>query len=216
MTSPKERLEQLLALAAERQWSPLSRELGDLVLYWPADWPDAMRTPVLALFETALREADGETRTVLATRMAGRNDVALKVMNALYLAAPAAVRREILMRNEIEGEAPLPTMVDTAALLEAARNRSGDFTGSLSRLAGLPRAVAVAILTDASGEPLAVLCRGLGLDRASFSAMALLRGAEGTALSVFDSVAPKAAALLVQAWRKANAETVPEHVVAAE
>ena len=39
----------------------------------------------------------------------------------------------------------------------------------------------------AFGEPLAVLCRGVGLDRASFSAIALLRGAAGLPLAVFDT-----------------------------
>lgn len=216
MTHAKERLGQLLALAAERRWSPLARELCDLVLYWPADWPETMRAPVLALFETALREADGETQAVLAGRMAGRGDISLRLMNLLYLAAPAPLRREILMRNEIEGGTPAPLPVDTAALLEAARNRSGDFAGSLSRLAGLPRAAAAAILSDASGEPLAVLCRGLGMDRARFSAIALLRGAEGLPLAVFDTVAPKAAALLVADWRKTAADTAPGAIVAAE
>jgi len=216
MQAAKERLGQLLALAAERRWSPLARELSDLVLYWPADWPDAMRTPVEALFETALREADDETQSVLAGRMAGRADVPLKLMNALYLAASAPQRREILMRNELEGEMPAAAVVDGAIVLNAARNRHGDFTGTLARLCGIPRRLVTTILQDAGGEPLAVLCRGLCLDRAVFSALALLRGPQGLPLCVFDTVAPKAAALLVADWRKAAADSKPEHFAAAE
>jgi hypothetical protein len=216
MADAKERLIQLLGLAAERRWSPLARELCDLVLYWPSDWHDSMRAPVIALFETALREADGETQTVLAGRMAGRADVPLKLMNALYLAAPGPLRREILMRNELEGAVPEPLPVDRTAVLAAARNRQGDFLGTLARLSAIPRRTLSLVLGDAGGEPLAVLCRGLGLDRASFSAVALLRGAPDLPLAVFDTVAPKAAALLVHDWRKTNADTQPEHVAAAE
>ena len=216
MLGAKERLGQLLGLAAARQWSPLARELGDLVLYWPSDYPDAMRPPVVALFETSLREADGETQSLMASRMAGRSDIPLKLMNVLYLAAAAPLRREILMRNELEGDAPSAMVVDGPAILAAARAKSGDFTGALSRLTGLPRRVAAAILTDPSGEPLAVLCRGVGLDRASFSAIALLRGAAGLPLAVFDTVAPKATAHLVADWRKTSEDTSHGHIRAAE
>ena len=216
MLGAKERLGQLLGLAAERRWSPLARELGDLVLYWPSDYPDAMRPPVVALFETALREADGETQSLMAGRMAGRSDIPLKLMNVLYLAAPAPLRREILMRNELEGETATALMVDGPAILAATRTKSGDFTATLARLTGLPRRVATAILTDPSGEPLAVLCRGTGLDRASFSAIALLRGAEGMPLAVFDTVAPKAAAQLVADWRKTSDYAMQGRIRAAE
>lgn len=216
MADAKERLIQLLGLAAERRWSPLARELCDLILYWPADWHDTMRAPVIALFETALREADNETQAVLAGRMAGRADIPLKLMNALYLAAPAPLRREILMRNELEGPEPEPFAIDHTAVLAAARARQGDFPGTLARLSAIPRRTLMLVLGDASGEPLAVLCRGMGLDRASFSAIALLRGAPDLPLGVFDTVAPKAAALLVQAWRHHAADTQPEHIQAAE
>jgi hypothetical protein len=211
MADARERLIQLLGLAAERRWSPLARELCDLVLYWPSDWHDTMRAPVIAL-----READSETQAVLAGRMAGHADIPLKLMNVLYLAAPGPLRREILMRNELEGATPEPLPVDRTAVLAAARNRQGDFLGTLARLSAIPRRTLSLVLGDAGGEPLAVLCRGLGLDRASFSAVALLRGAPDLPLAVFDTVAPKAAALLVHDWRKTSADTQPEHVAAAE
>jgi hypothetical protein len=216
MADAKERLIQLLALAAERRWSPLARELCDLILYWPADWHEEMRPPVAALFETALREADDETQTVLAGRMAGHADVPLALMNVLYLAAPAPLRREILMRNELEGPDMKPLAIDRAAVLVAARARQGDFAGTLARLGGIPRRTLSLVFGDPGGEPLAVLCRGLALDRASFSAIALLRGAPDLPLAVFDSVAPKAATLLVHAWHHHTAGTQPEHIQAAE
>ena len=212
----KERLGQLLGMAAKRQWSPLARELCDLVLYWPKDYPDAMYAPVIALTETALREADRETQTLLAGRLASRSDVPLTLMNVLYLAATAPQRREILMRNEIDTTAPAPVMADGASVLAAARNRHSDFTATLSRLSGLPRPTVTAILADASGEPLAVLCRGLGLDRACFSALALLRGPAGMPLTVFDTIPPKAATHLVSDWRRTTTGTLPDKVAAAE
>jgi hypothetical protein len=104
--------------------------------------------------------------------------------------------------------------VDGPAILAAARTKSGDFTGTLARLTGLPHRVVMAILTDPSGEPLAVLCRGTNLDRASFSALALLRGAAGLPLAVFDTVAPKAAAHLVTDWRKPS-EAAPHGAIRA-
>jgi len=216
MLAAKERLGQLLGLAAARQWSALARELGDLVLYWPPDYPDAMRPLIMALFETALREADGETQNLMASRMAGRSDIPLKLMNVLYLAAPAPLRREILLRNALESDTTSALAIDGPAILAAARSRNGDFTGTLARLTGLPRRVVTAILTDPSGEPLAVLCRGTNLDRASFSALALLRGPEGMPLAVFDTVAPKAAAHLLADWRKTGEHTMQESIRAAE
>lgn len=216
MLSAKERLSQLLALAAERRWSPLARELCDLILYWPSDYPDAMRPPMQALCETALREADAETQSVLAGRLAGRSDIPLKLINPLYLAASPPQRREILMRNALESKCA-PSTADETAILAAARSKSGDFSGALMRLTSLPRAVTMAALNDTSGEPLAVLCRGLGLSRACFSALALLRGAEGIDLSAFDTVAPEAAASLVADWRKTHgADAAHERYAAAE
>lgn len=216
MVHAKERLGQLLALAAERRWSPLARELCDLMLYWPPGWPEAMRAPVAALFETALREADDETQSVLAERLAGQATIPLKVMNQVYLAAPAPLRREILMRNELEGPAPDAFTLDRPALLAAARARQGDFTGTFARLGGFSRRIAAAVLSDSTGEALAVVCRGGELDRAAFSAIALLRAPAEVPLPVYDSVAPKAAALICADWRKASADTAPETIAAAE
>jgi hypothetical protein len=215
MREAKQRLGQLLALAAERRWSPLARELCDLILYWPPGWPEAMRAPVMALFETALREADDETQTVLAGRIAGDTTIPLKLLNILYLAAAAPLRREILMRNALEGPDPAPFAVDRTALVDAARARQGDFTSALAGLAGVSRRIAAAVLADPSGEALAVLSAGTGLDRATFSAIALLKAPPSVPLTVFDTVAPKAAALIVADWRKQAAETKPR-IAAAE
>lgn len=211
--SGKERLSQLLALAAERRWTPLARELADLMLYWPADYPDAMREPVEALSETAFREADNETQKDVATRLAGHKHVPLKLMNVLYLAAPAPVRREILLRNALEGTPDTGVAADAGALVEAARQGGRDFAGIIAKTGAIPRRLAQKILSDGSGEALAVLCRGLTIDRASFSAIALLRGAENLPLWVFETVDERAAKSLVQCWQHSS-EAQPQHVAA--
>lgn len=217
MSGAKEQLGHLLVLVAERQWTPLARALSELILSWPADYPETMRTPMEVLFETALREADDATQADLAPRFAGRNDVPLKVLNLFYLAAPAAMRREILMRNELEGEMPMGQLsADGVLILAAARNGARDFLSAFAVGAGVPRRIAQAVLSDSSGEALAVLCRGAGLDRATFSAIALLKGPRDLPLAIFDSVAPKAAALLVQEWRKTSSAPLHSQIAAAE
>jgi hypothetical protein len=202
MPSAKERLGQLLALAAERRWTALARELSELVLEWPADYPQSMHAPVLALLERAARECDDGTRAELAAHMGGHPELPLRLLNELYLAAPAPLRREILMRNELErdGDESGPP-AELATLLLAARNGTRDFAGMLSTTLAIPRETAQAILRDTSGEPLAVLCRGVGFDRAMFSAIALLQGSDGLSLSVFDSVPDHAAHRLTRQWR---------------
>jgi len=216
MAAAKERLDQLLKLAAERRWPILARELTDLVLAWPQDYPSNMLAPVQALLEAALRQSDETTRRELAARMGGHPELPLRLLNLLYLVAPSPLRREILMRNELEKDGETQEVpADAAGLLAAARNGTRDFAGALERSAAIPRRTAEAILQDASGEALAVLCRGAGLDRAIFSAVALLR-AQDVKLSVFDSVPQHAAERLVHDWRAQISPSVHAEHVAAE
>jgi hypothetical protein len=187
------------------------------VLDWPADYPEAMRDPVLALLERAARECDEAARSQIAARMGGHSELPLNLLNELYLAAPAPLRREILMRNELEsGDDAADAAVDGETLLLVARNGTRDFAGALSEAAAIPRTTAEAILSDASGEALAVLCRGAGLDRATFSAVAVLRGARELPLSVFDTVAEHAAHRLLRYWRAHGEHPLAGHVRAAE
>jgi hypothetical protein len=215
MAAAKERLDQLLKLAAERRWPVLARELTDLALAWPQEYPGAMQVPVLALLQAALRQSDEATRTELAARMGGHPELPLRLLNLVYLVAPSPLRREILMRNELEADGEDEAPADAAGLLAAARNGTRDFASALERSAAIPRPTAEAILQDASGEALAVLCRGAGLDRAIFSAVALLR-TQNVPLSVFDSVPQHAAERLVHDWRAHREASVTEHIRAAE
>lgn len=212
----KDRLGQLLALAAERRWTALAREVTALVVDWPREFPQAMRAPVLALFELAARECDEATRAEIAGKLGGHPELPLHLLNELYLAAPAPLRREILMRNQLERETASPEApADANTLIAAARNGTRDFAGALSAVCAIPRDIAQAILSDASGEPLAVLCRGAGLERATFSAIAVLRGPRGLPLSVFETVPDGAARRLTQLWRTHHVAQ-PGHAQAAE
>lgn len=217
MGAAKEHLGHLLVLVAERQWPELSRALTDLILAWPADYPTSMRAPMLALLETSLRESDPATQIMLAPRFAGHGEVPLKVMNLLYLAAPSPLRREILMRNELEDGEPFEAVfADGAAILNAARNGARDFLSTFAGAAGVTVQVARGILSDTTGEALAVFCRGAGLDRATFSAIAVLKGPRDLPLSVYDTVAPKAATKIVADWRKTSVAPEPQQIAAAE
>ena len=217
MPTAKERLCHLLELAEEgpAQRTVLVGELADLLLDWPPDCPGAMRPPVVALLEKTVRETDEGTRAKLAARLGAHGELPLDLINEFYLCAPKSVRCEILMRNELAGgtgdAAPAP---DTAFLVAAARDaKVHDFTERFGSAFGIAPRTAQAILSDASGEALAVLCKGAHLDRASFSALALLKGAiEGDAtaqLSVFDTVPQHAAERLTCYWLLHHAP--PEH-----
>jgi hypothetical protein len=218
MSSVKERLSRVLALASERRWTALTGELADLVLDWPADFPEAMRSPVTALLEWTAREADDATRALLAARVGGHPELPLKLLNELYLAAPARVRREILMRDELDGSEDEETApADTAALLEAARqDEPRDFVSVLSTAFSISRHIAETIMADASGEPLAVLCRGTGVDRATFTALALLKGAEAMSVTAFDTVPDHAARRIAGHWRAHAEQPYSERIQAAE
>ena len=212
MPTAKERLSHLLILAGEgpTQRAALLGELADLVLDWPQDYPEAMRPPVLALLEKTVREADDDTRTKLAARLGGHSELPLHLVNEFYLSAPARVRREILTRNQFAHDETDDDIVavDARALLAATRDAAlRDFAATFGGSIGIPRQIAQSILSDSSGEPLAVLCKGAQLDRATFSTLVLLKSKAGeTQLSVFDSVPQHAAERLTRHWR-----TLAEH-----
>jgi hypothetical protein len=208
MPTAKERLCHLLELAEEgpAQRTALVGELADLLLDWSGDCPEAMRAPVVALLEKTVRETDDGTRAKLAARLGGHSELPLGLVNEFYLSAPARVRREILMRNELAGgEAGDTAAPDAAVLVAAARDaRVRDFTERLGSAFGIAPRTAETILSDASGEALAVLCKGAHLDRAAFSALALLKGAHPNdtqvQLAAFDTVPQHAAERLARTW----------------
>ena len=209
MSSAKERLLHLVSQATGGQTARafLVGELADLLLDWPADCPDSMRPPVLALFERLVREIGQESRAQLATRFSAHSELPLELLNEFYLAAPAEMRREILKRNDAEGEdAPVDGPGDLTGLMATARDeRAHDFPARAAHEFRVARDIAGAVFADPTGEALAVLCKGMGYGRAAFSALAILRlkGSRGidARLSAYDGVPQHAAERLTHHWQ---------------
>ena len=205
MPSPKERLCHLLELAAQgpEQRAALAGEVADLLLDWPAQYPQAMRATFGALLEKIVREVDAPACTALSARFEGREDFPLSLLNEFFLAASPEMQDAILARNNGCG-ASQPVSLDGEALLSAARMRT-DFVPALARIAAVPEPIAHGIAGDA--RALAALCKGAGIDRAAFSAMAILTGPARSVhenfamLTVFDRVPENGAAHLLAFWR---------------
>jgi len=205
--APRERLNHLLELAAQ---GPAGRaallgELADLLLDWPADYALAMRAPFEALFEKTAREVDPRTRIDVARRLEGHDELPIAVLNEFFLEAPRGLRARILALNDVmDADTSESITVDVSQLLDAARTLNGTFSIAFAKMLSLPEATAKEILGDLSGESLAVACKGAGLDRATFSAIALLAARDGDAaarLSAFDRVPQAAAERLTGFWR---------------
>jgi len=205
MSTPKERLCHLLELAAQgpEQRAALAGEVADLLLDWPAQYPQGMRATFDALLEKIVREMDMPATAALAARFDGRDDFPLSLINEFFLAAQPAMQDAILARNGA-GAALEPAALDSNALLSAARAR-GDFASALARIAAIPQACAAAIVRDA--RALAALCKGAGIDRATFSGIAILTGPARSVhenfamLTVFDRVPANGARHLLAFWR---------------
>jgi hypothetical protein len=219
MPTPKERLSHLLELAAQGagERAALAGEVADLLLDWPAGYPAGMRATFEALLEKIVREVDFKSRTLLAPRFADRADVPLTLLNEFFLCAPDGMRAAILARNDSTGATDrLP--VDSEALLHAAR-ATDDFGGALAHLARLPEDLAATIASDAGA--LAVLCKGAGVSRATFSAIAILAGPARSVhdnfamLAAYDEVPANGAAQLLAFWQ-AHVEPQAKALIAAD
>jgi hypothetical protein len=204
--APRERLNRLLDLASRglEGRAALLDELADLLLDWPADYAVAMRAPFEALFEKTAREADARTRATVARRLDGHDELPVSLLNEFYFEAPAGMRARILALNEaLDADAHFADAVDATSLVEAARTMNGAFAGAFAGTLSLPPAIAKEILADTSGQSLAVACSGAGLDRAAFSAIALLTSArpDPSRLTHFDTIPKAGAERLLDFWR---------------
>ena len=198
--SSRERLGHLLDLAASgaEGRAALLDELASLLLDWPADYAQAMRAPFEALFEKTAREADGATRASLAERLVDHGELPVALINEFFLDASREIRARILKRNEALDEPEPVFRADGSALVAAARRTlNGAFVEMFAATLSLPRPVAVAILADA--EALAIAAKGASLDRAAYSAIALI---SGTGLADYDAVPESGARHLVAFWRE--------------
>ncbi len=198
--SSRERLNRLLDLAAQgaRGRTALLDELAGLLTAWPADYAQAMRGPFEALFERTARDADAPTRAGLAARLADHEELPVALVNEFFLDADEPTRTHILKRNQSLGDDDAPLPADGAALVEAARSTmNGAFVDAFAQALSLPRGTARAVFADA--EAMAIACKGTGIDRAAYSAVALLTG---SALAEFEAIPDAAARRLARFWRE--------------
>ena len=178
--SGTERLLNLLSLADKgpAMRAALAEEVAELLTDWPADCPLEMRGACEALLARAAQEVDDDTRARLRIR--------------LY--ADRALAAWVLPR-----EAPDKTLVDSA--------RAGEpIVPRIARTLGISENLARDILEDQSGHALAVAAKAIGLNRATFSAVALLAqpggdlGACYARLDAFDAISASEAARELRRW----------------
>ena len=222
----KERLEHLLELAGKGQSEApqLASELCALLLDWPQAYPPAMRTPFETLLEKTVRLLDEPQRKILAEEMGTGGELPLAALNEIFFDAPERLRSRILARNakaDADDADPLPQF-DAVAFVNAARHKRGDaYAGAFAGLFGISRDAADAVLSDASGEALAIACKGAELPRAVFSSIALLTGSSEPAsqkkrLAAFEQVSADAARNMVRFWRhRFDVPPMAEHIQAA-
>ena len=174
------RLAHLLELADQGPAlrAALAEEVAALLVEWPADCPAEMRPVFENLLTKTAREVDADTRARIRVRLFSDRALAARLLPR--------------QKNPV------------APLIDAARN-GGDITTPLAEILGLPHARAAEILADDSGEALATACKGVGVNRAAFSTLALLALPHGAdpalRLAAYDHIATLEAARTLRAWR---------------
>lgn len=142
------KLSQLLQLADQGPAlrAALAEEVAELLINWPSDYPESMRGACEALLARAARDVDAATRSRLRAQLYSNPELASRV---------------------------LPRQSTAQGLVEAAR-QGGDLAKVLAEGLGVDGDTVARILDDETGAALAAACKGAGLDRAAFSALALL------------------------------------------
>jgi len=157
----------------------LAEEVAELLTHWPADYPESMREVCEALLAKAARDVDTPTRDRL---------------------------RVLLYSNPQLTQRVLPRENLSQSLLEAAR-AGKDLVPVLAVMFGVDEKIAGEILRDESGAKLAVACKGACMDRATFSALALLihpapdRSHAFVMLDTFDTMPASEACRRLRDWQ---------------
>lgn len=143
----------------------------------------------------------------------------------LFFAAHPDERRLILM-NLDAGRAPAAShrpavSIDTLRHLEsfALARKVSDFTRTLERALGISRRLAERIVGDASGEPIVVAAKALGMKADMLQRILMfLNPAIGQSVrrvhdlaDLFDEIGPAAAGHLAAIWRQAGGQTPVRH-----
>jgi hypothetical protein len=177
--SPK--LFQLLQLADQGPAlrAALAEEVAELLINWPSNYPASMRGACEALLAKAAHDVDAATRARLRVQLCTNPELAVRV---------------------------LPRQSTTQALIETVRH-GGDLIAILAGELSVDAKMAAQILDDETGVALAVACKGAGLDRAAFSALALMarpgrsRAQAYAVLDAFESVPAGEASRVLRNWR---------------
>ncbi len=179
-----EKLSYLLQLADQGPAlrAALAEEVAELLMDWPSDYPDNMRGVCEALLTKAARDVDAATRARLRAQLNSHPDLAQRVLP-----------------HEI-----------SQVLVETARNGE-NLTAVLAESLRVHETLAQQILDDDSGAALATACKGAHIDRAAFSALALLtrpkrdRSHAFGVLDAFDNILESDAIRALRDWRESQA-----------
>ncbi len=186
MAAPQ-KLSHLLQLADQGpvMRAALAEEVAELLIHWPSDYPDSMKGVCEALLAKAARDVDGATRARLRVQLYADPELSARV---------------------------LPRASTAQNLIGAARKGDNDgVVKNLSQTIGVDEAMARQILEDETAAALAVACKGSGLDRAAFSALALMahpgraRAQAFAVLDTFDTVPVSEATRVLRGWRENQA-----------
>jgi len=177
-----DKLAHLLALADQGPAlrAALAEEVAELLTNWPPFYPESMREICETLLAKAARDIDAATRSRLRVQLYSHPDLAQRV---------------------------LPRGSATQTLIEAARSGK-DLVPALAASLGVDRKLAGEILQD--GAKLAIACKGACMDRAAFSALALLthpardRSHAFVMLDTFDTMPVSEACRHLRNWQCAQ------------
>ena len=179
--SASQKLSHLLELAdrGPALRGALAEEVAELLADWPAAYPESMREICETLLAKAARDSDAATRARLRVQLYSNPELAQRV---------------------------LPRESASQKLIEAARSGE-NLAPALATSLGVDRLLADTILQDESGARLAVACKGACMDRAVFSALALLthpardRSHAFVMLDTFDTVPVAEASRRLRGWQ---------------
>ncbi len=213
MACMDQRLARLMELAkktAPADRAALALELCELLADWPMKYPASMREPFETLLEKCVREVDGATRARVARRMAASAQAPVALLNELFFDAPADAKGAIVARNARANGHRANEPADEARLVAAARGqRSDNFAGDFAALLGIAPRTARRILSEPTGDALAIACKGAHLTRAAYSTLAVLFApdaqARETRLAAYEAVPQDGADELLRFWRNAAA-----------
>ena len=177
MAAPQ-KLSHLLQLADQ---GPVMRAaLAEEVADLLTHWPSDYPDTMRGICE-ALLSVDGDSRARLRVQLYSDPDLAARV---------------------------LPRESASHQLIGVARKGDNDgVVKTLSETLGVDEAMARQVLDDETGAALAVACKGAGLDRAAFSALALMahpgrdRAHAYAVLDAFDNVPTSEATRVLRGWR---------------